>query len=119
MALHLHSVTFDCEDPAAQASFWAGVTGYEVGDTNPFLAVLRGDGSVGPRMMFIKVPEPRTVKNRCHIDLGTLDLDTEVERVVALGADLVGRYEEWGLTWATLRDPEGNEFCIGEHAPPA
>jgi predicted enzyme related to lactoylglutathione lyase len=118
MSLHLHSVTFDCDDPAALASFWAGVTGYEQGGSSPFFAELRGDGSVGPRMMFIKVPEGKTAKNRCHLDLGTVDLDEEVTRVVGLGAAVVGRHEEWGVTWATLRDPEGNEFCIGRHASP-
>jgi predicted enzyme related to lactoylglutathione lyase len=53
-----------------------------------------------------------------HIDLGTPDLEAEVTRVLALGADLVGRYEEFGVTWATFHDPEGNEFCIGLHDPP-
>lgn len=120
MALHLHSVTFDCDEPAALASFWAGVTGHQlVGAANPYFAVLEGDGSAGPRMMFIKVPEPKAAKNRCHLDLGTVDLDEEVERVIGLGADLVGHHEEWGVTWATLRDPEGNEFCIGRHEPPS
>ncbi len=119
MALHLHSVTFDCDEPASMAAFWAAVTGYEVGAASPFFAELQGDGSVGPRMMLIKVPEGKTAKNRCHLDLGTLDLDAEVCRVTALGAALVDRHEEWGVTWATLRDPEGNEFCIGLHEPPS
>ena len=119
MALRLHSVTFDCADPGALASFWAGVTGYRLETVNPFVAVLRGDGpdggDFGPRMMFIQVPEAKAAKNRVHLDLGTEDLDGEVDRVLDLGADLVGRYDEWGVVWATFRDPEGNEFCIGHH----
>ena len=76
------------------------------------VAQIAGDGSVGPGFMFIKVPEPKTAKNRMHIDLGTADLDVEVDRVLGLGATLKGRYDEWGIQWATLLDPEDNEFCI-------
>jgi predicted enzyme related to lactoylglutathione lyase len=68
--------------------------------------------------MFIRVPERKTAKNRMHIDLGTPDLEAETERVLGLGAELVGRYDEYGTTWATFRDPEGNEFCIGLHDAP-
>jgi predicted enzyme related to lactoylglutathione lyase len=117
VAPHLHSVTFDAADPLGLASFWAAVTGYEVGRSNPFFAELTGDGSVGPRFMFIKVPEAKTAKNRMHLDLGTADLEAEVDRVTGLGATLVARREEWGVTWATFTDPEGNEFCIGLHSP--
>ncbi len=116
-ALRLHSVTFDCADPVGLAGFWAEVTGNPPGRTSPYFAELGGNGitSGTPRMMFIQVPEAKAAKNRVHIDLGTDDLDAEVERVMGLGAELVGRYDEWGATWATFRDPEGNEFCIGLH----
>jgi hypothetical protein len=57
MALHLHSITFDAADPQALASFWAGVTGYRAETANEFVAILSGDGSVGPGLMFIRVPE--------------------------------------------------------------
>lgn len=53
-----------------------------------------------------------------HVDLGTPDLEAEAQRVLGLGAELVGRYEEYGVRWASFRDPEGNEFCIGLHEPP-
>jgi predicted enzyme related to lactoylglutathione lyase len=118
MALHLHSITFDADDPPTVARFWAEVTGYSITFSDEFIAILGGDGSVGPRFMFIKVPEGKTAKNRMHVDLGTPDLETETERVLGLGAQLVGRYEEHGVTWASFRDPEDNEFCIGLHEPP-
>jgi predicted enzyme related to lactoylglutathione lyase len=118
MALHLHSITFDAADPPALARFWGEVTGYQVEFADEFIAILSGDGSVGPQLMFIKVPEGKTAKNRMHVDLGSADLEGETERVLGLGAELVGRYEEYGATWASFRDPEGNEFCIGLHAPP-
>ncbi len=115
MSLRLFSITMDCHEPERLSEFWAGVTGYEVQTANEHIAILEGDGTVGPRIMHIKVPEGKTAKNRMHIDLGTADLDGEVARVVELGATLKGRHEEWGVTWATLADPEGNEFCIGLH----
>ena len=115
MALHLHSITFDAADPAELARFWAAVTGYEMGMANEYVSELSGDGTIGPRWLFVKVPEDKAAKNRMHLDLGTADLDGEVERVVGLGATLVGRYDEWGATWATFTDPEGNEFCIALH----
>ena len=93
------------------------MTGYTIEQAEPWLAVLTGDGSVGPRFMFIKVPEAKSAKNRVHLDLGTGDLDAEVERVLALGASLVGHRQEYGISWATSTDPEGNEFCVGLHPP--
>ena len=120
MVLRLYSVTFDCSDPAGLSAFWASLTGYRPGAANPYFAELvspdQGDGSeAATKMMFIKVPEGKAAKNRVHVDLGADDLDGEVDRVLALGAELVGRYDEWGVTWATFRDPEGNEFCVGHH----
>jgi hypothetical protein len=119
VALHLHSITFDAAQPGKLADFWASLTGYRVETANEFVAVLTGDGSVGPRLMFIKVPEGKTAKNRQHVDLGTGDLDAERSRVLGLGAEHVGDYDEYGITWSSYRDPEGNEFCIGLHEPPS
>jgi len=93
------------------------VTGYRVEESQPSIAILSGDGSAGPGFMFIKVPEPKAAKNRVHLDLGTADLRSEVARVLDLGATLVGHREEYGITWSTFTDPEGNEFCIGLHPP--
>lgn len=118
MALHLYSITFDAADPQALANFWSDVIGYSATFADENIAIIGGDGSVGPRMMFIKVPEGKAAKNRMHVDLGTPDLEAETERVVGLGAELAGRHEQYGVTWATFRDPEGNEFCIGLHDPP-
>lgn len=68
----------------------------------------------GPRFFFIKVPEGRTVKNRVHLDLSADgDREAEVERLLGLGATKVGDYDEWGHTWTTLQDVEGNELCVG------
>ncbi|MGH9245144.1 MAG: VOC family protein [Acidimicrobiales bacterium] len=80
----------------------------------------------GPRLYFQQVPEKKEVKNRLHLDLNvgggrgaTLEdrrksVDTEVDRLVAAGATIYrpGEVSEFGEYWVTLRDPEGNEFCI-------
>ena len=64
-------------------------------------------------LMFIQVPEGKTVKNRVHLDFDSEDIAAEVARVIALGATHVHDKAEYGMTWSTLADPEGNEFCIG------
>jgi len=65
--------------------------------------------------MFIQVPEGKEVKNRVHLDFDfdSDDIAGEVARVTALGATHIHDKAEYGLTWTTLADPEGNEFCIG------
>jgi predicted enzyme related to lactoylglutathione lyase len=116
-ALHIGAVTFDCHDPARQGAFWASVLGWEVAPpVSDELAVVGGPNRPqdAPIMLFIKVPEPKSAKNRNHLDLHTLDLDADVTRIVALGAGVVHEKHEWGVHWFTLADPEGNEFCIVE-----
>jgi hypothetical protein len=72
-------------------------------------------GRTGTTMLFIPVPEPRTVKNRLHVDLEPNDRtrDEEVARLVELGASVVEDHRtENGLGWVWLADPEGNDFCV-------
>ncbi|MEE2040313.1 VOC family protein [Nocardiopsis sp. CT-R113] len=77
----------------------------------------------GPPLLFIGVPEPKTLKNRLHLDLEAAPgstRDTEVERLLALGATLLHDLRGGRSTdWAVLADPEGNEFCVGraDHEP--
>ena len=71
------------------------------------------DGS--PMMMFLKVPEAKTAKNRVHLDLAVEERSAEVARLIELGATHVHDKDEWGITWTTLADPEGNEFCVSDH----
>ncbi|QGV79129.1 VOC family protein [Streptomyces ficellus] len=68
----------------------------------------------GRRLLFQRVPEAKTVKNRLHLDLhaGPDRRDAEVARLEALGASVVRRVSEPGGEWAVLTDPEGNEFCV-------
>ncbi|MEU6357794.1 VOC family protein [Streptomyces sp. NPDC047072] len=73
----------------------------------------RGSG-LGRRLLFQRVPEPKTVKNRLHIDLHAAggQRAVEVERLTGLGASVVREVDEPAGTWVVMRDPEGNEFCV-------
>jgi hypothetical protein len=72
------------------------------------------EARLGRRLLFQTVPEAKVGKNRLHLDLnvGADRRDAEVERLLGLGASLVGRYDEPEGRWVTLTDPEGNEFCV-------
>ncbi|WP_405750672.1 hypothetical protein OHA19_16825 [Streptomyces sp. NBC_00012] len=69
---------------------------------------------LGRRLLFQRVPEAKTVKNRLHLDVhaGPERRVAEVERLVGLGARVLREVAEQGGTWTTLADPEGNEFCV-------
>ena len=118
MAVRLTEIIIDCSDPASLAEFWCGVLGYVVTDTDDGLVEVRPAGTEAatspvPSLLFIAVPEPKTLKNRLHLDVNTTDGDqaSELERLLALGATPVdiGQGE---ATWHVLADPEGNEFCL-------
>ncbi len=81
------------------------------------------DGTrAGGSLYFMKVPEPKTSKNRLHLDLlADGSMDTEVARLVAAGAQVVEvRQDPASLdnpdTWTVMRDPQGNEFCVTSSA---
>ena len=138
-------ITFDCADPRALCLFWVEVLGYQEQPPPPgfdswdaFLdsvgvpqdqrndrsAAVPVDGD-GPRLFFQKVPEGKTAKNRVHLDVRAAPgletdermaaLETEAERLVALGATRVRRFEpgtELSAGFIVMNDPEGNEFCL-------
>ena len=116
MALTLQMINLDCADVAGQAAFWSQVLGVPVdeNDGNAFMRTVGYQNAALPRMMFLAVPEGKTVKNRVHLDLHADDRAAEVARVVALGATHVRDHDEWGVQWTVLTDPEGNEFCIAQ-----
>ncbi len=143
MALRFQ-VTIDCADPDRLARFWATALGYKLQDPPPgfatwpdFLrsigvpeeawtsrsAIVDPDG-VGARVFFQRVPEPKTAKNRVHLDVNVgggrstpieerrRRVDAEVERLLGMGATKLRAAEEHGEYWVVMRDPEGNEFCL-------
>jgi predicted enzyme related to lactoylglutathione lyase len=112
------TVTFDAADPAALADWWAVALEYErVG-----ISGCRAKDGTAPLLEFVPVPEPKTSKNRVHIGCSTADLDAEMERLIAMGATFAWEEEfppEWPYRNAVLRDPEGNEFCLGTEGVPS
>jgi predicted enzyme related to lactoylglutathione lyase len=115
MTVQLFSISLDCEDAGKLASFWSEVLDRTVdaGATDGFAAIgMDSEAGEGPAWMFHKVPEAKVVKNRLHVDFLSPDLDGEVERLLTLGASHVREVEEGGYRWATLTDPQGNEFDV-------
>jgi predicted enzyme related to lactoylglutathione lyase len=116
MAISTTCTTIDCADPALVAQFWAHALGWHVAHVVPGGGARVDPPEGGAYLEFIVVPEPKTVKNRVHLGLTSDDLDADIERLCALGAT-VGWEEDFGpdATYRNviLRDPEGNEFCLG------
>ena len=116
MTLRVESVAVDCHDPSALATFWAEVLGWRRTDDEPDeVGIEPQPGSPqhgGPGLLFLRVPDDKTVKNRLHIDLRPDDQAAELARVEALGAQRVDIGQGDDVTWVVLADPEGNEFCI-------
>jgi predicted enzyme related to lactoylglutathione lyase len=111
----LQNVAIDCADAYELARFWSRVTGRPVdpearpGDRETQVLLAEG-----PVLYFNQVPEPKRSKNRVHLCLRPeTSRDQEVERLLGLGATLVGDHRHPdGSGWAVLADPEGNEFCV-------
>jgi predicted enzyme related to lactoylglutathione lyase len=114
MGAVLREIIIDCDDPARVARFWAEVLGWTVQDNHGVLWMSES-GAPFPDLLlvFVAVPERKSVKNRIHLDVSPVgcDRDEEVARLVALGATPVdvGQGE---APWVVLADPEGNEFCV-------
>ncbi len=137
-------VVIDCADPARLAEFWASALGYTLqeppaGYTSwPEFLIAQGVPESewnsanavvdperrGPRLFFQRVPEPKTGKNRVHLDLNVsggpstpLDerrerANAEVSRLEQIGASRQRVGERYGEYWVVMQDPEGNEFCV-------
>jgi hypothetical protein len=138
------SLTLDAADPRALGTFWALALGYvEEPPPPPYedwpaafagwglpherwndaYVVVDPDGA-GPRLFLQKVPEPKTAKNRLHLDVGvpgatrerpaTRDqLRAHAGRLVAAGAQVEREVDDPMMGfWIVMDDPEGNEFCI-------
>jgi predicted enzyme related to lactoylglutathione lyase len=114
MASTMLGVSFDVQDAKTVANFWAAALGRVVSeDADSDNAAVNEPGSNGSYIGFHRVPEPKTVKNRMHLDLITSDFDNEVERLIGLGATKLNEIRAGGH-WVTLADPEGNEFDVVE-----
>ena len=112
MASKWYTVVVDSSDPAAIAKFWAAVLEYRVIYSAPDEVVIAKDEKTYPGLIFVPVPEGKTVKNRLHIDIGAPEVDAEVARLTALGATVVRKVSEHGMQWTVMLDPESNAFCV-------
>ncbi len=118
MSLEWEQTIVDARDPATLGAWWAAALGWVVVNDAADEFEIRASPDRLPGLLFVPVAEPKTVKNRLHLDFRPGDRDAEVERLVDLGATRadVGQGEQ---TWVVLADPEGNEFCILGSSPAA
>jgi predicted enzyme related to lactoylglutathione lyase len=113
MSLRLAHVTLDCDDPQVVAAFWSAALDRPIeAEPSEFFVSIGIAGDDGPAWFFIKVPEPKTAKNRMHVDLEADDREKEITRLLELGATRGADHDEYGVAWTVMADPEGNEFCI-------
>ena len=124
MPTRLVHVVFDANDPSRLARFWAAALGWEVVFEQPDEVVAEPPGFEYPGpsalpLVFVPVPEPKTGKNKVHLDLGTESATQQRELVTRLrdqGASPVD-IGQGDVPWVVLGDPEGNEFCVLEPRP--
>jgi hypothetical protein len=111
MSLEWEQTIIDARDPLVLGLWWRDALGWVVVNDDPAEFEIRPTADRLPGLLFASVPEPKTTKNRLHLDFRPDDRDAEVERLVALGATRadVGQGEQ---SWIVLADPEGNEFCV-------
>ncbi len=123
MALRIGALIIDSADPGRLARFWAEALDWVISrDIDPEWVVEPREGSredcVVADLLFIKVPEPRSGKNRLHLDLRPEDQAAEVARLESLGATRVDIGQGDDCPWIVMADPEGNEFCVQNAHPP-
>ena len=112
-ALEWEQVVVDALEPATLAHWWAEALGWvvvsPVGDDEP---EIRSSPDSLPGLLFVRVPEGKTLKNRLHLDFRPDDQDAEVARLLELGATRSDVGQTSDVSWVVLADPEGNEFCV-------
>jgi Glyoxalase-like domain len=116
MGIRIQCLCIDARDPAKIASFWQSALGWRRTFEKEDEVVLEPpagspEDGVAPDLLFLKVPEGKSVKNRLHLDLRPQDQAAEVARLEALGARRVG-IGQGEVSWVVMADPEGNEFDV-------
>lgn len=114
MSLRVTEVVIDCADHGRVVDFWAAALGYERRAMNDqYVALVPPAREPGlPPLLFQKVPEPKEVKNRVHLDFRADSMAEEVARLVGLGATVIAERRLDDFAWTVLADPEGNELCV-------
>jgi hypothetical protein len=116
VAMRVGNIAFDCDDVLSVAGFWSAALGrpLDPGSGPHFASIGGGDaGRAEAAWYFEQVPEPKSAKNRMHLDLVDPDASA-VGRLVALGASIVAEHTLGSHGWTVMQDPEGNEFCIAQ-----
>jgi hypothetical protein len=117
MPLEWEQVIVDAADPGALGRWWATALGWVVVNDDPEDFEIRPTPDRLPALLFGRVPEAKTVKNRLHLDLRPDDQAAEVERLLELGATRADVGQGPDVSWTVLADPEGNEFCVLSSRP--
>jgi predicted enzyme related to lactoylglutathione lyase len=115
MSISVLAISFDAHNAAQLAQFWAQALHRTVNDsaTEDFASIAADtDSRLGRALMFHKVPESKTVKNRAHFDLQAADVLAEADRLTSLGAQQIRSFGENNNRWISFLDPEGNEFDL-------
>lgn len=115
MALRVSEIVIDCADHEAVVPFWLAALGdYQRRDLNDqYVVIVPSERTADrPVLLFQKVPEPKAVKNRVHLDLRGESMAGEVARLRELGATVIAERSLGALTWTVMADPEGNELCV-------
>ena len=107
-------LVLDCAEPKRLATFWREALDYRDYYTDANLAVLVPKEGIGSPLLLQGVSEPKTGKNRMHLDIVVNDIEVEVQRLQALGAHRVdeGVQSFGGTRWVRMSDPDQNEFCV-------
>jgi glyoxalase superfamily protein len=114
MSNSVYALSVDAADAEKLARFWAAALGREVspGASTESAALVTDETIPIPRLSFHQVPEPKSVKNRLHLDLVSATFEAESQRLIALGASRIRDVTKGSARWTTFADPEGNEFDL-------
>lgn len=117
MSIRWQCIDVDSTDPQRIAPFWQQALGWRITYDTPDEVVLEPaagspEDGVSPDILFLRVPESKTVKNRLHLDLRPEDQAEEVARLESLGAARTDVGQSDGVSWVVMSDPDGNEFCV-------
>ncbi|MFT3662204.1 MAG: VOC family protein [Gordonia sp. (in: high G+C Gram-positive bacteria)] len=115
-ALTLAMITVDTDDAAGLSAWWRDAFDATVLEENEGWFVILSLGEGVPLLAFQKVDDPTPGKNRIHLDLVAEDRAATVQRLVGAGATLIAERDMPGMSWATLADPAGNQFCVASAA---
>ena len=112
--VRLHHIVVDAHDLPGLARFWTQALGWKVLSERENEIVIGTDENAPVGMCFMPVTDPKTVKNRVHLDLASsaTDRDQEINRLLVLGARRVDIGQAGAESWTVLAGLEGNEFCV-------